>query len=336
MTEQKKFVIPEDIQKALTSIAKGAKLDNVTSLLQEMKQIMTDDETIKAMPEDALEHKIRFAFGLLARRYTASGTIPAYIKPTVKPRPKLSKKGKHYGDLIALVRVLEKDKEGKIIIGDTKLGVGTLFGKSAENMKNLDPTKIYKADMYIEDANATINNTKVEGYSLSGNDITFTETTETTFPTNEDFYKEYFAPKEKDLKIPLTELDLNIATKDNDMDIRIIYGFVTSPPTEGNSAKIGEFCRYEISDNNILESGIRGENMVIFVHPSEPVYEPGSRLAFITLIEKFNDITRTTVYMIVPIDARIMKIKPKPVGGTEQKESVDVASLGATGDNFVL
>ena len=323
MTEQPKTNIPDDIKTGQQSLAKGAKTD-AKVLVQEMKQIMDTDETIKAMPEDAMEQKIRFSFALLARKYTSTGTAAVYVRPTVKPRATLSKKGKYYGDFIALTRIINKDQTGKITIEEAKLGVGALFGKSAENMKNLDTTKVYKADMYVTEADASINNTKIEGYDLGGNDITFAEVTDVTMPTNEEFYNSYFKPKEKDLKVSLNELDMNIAQKDNNFDIRIITGMVLDS-RDGTSPKMGEYGRYEISDQSILESGIRGENLTLFTHPSEADYEKGSYLTLVTLIEKFGEgDPRVTNYMMIPMPGAKKKvIQPKPVGSG--KESVDAS-----------
>jgi len=320
MTDQKKTTIPEDIKSALTSLAKGAKQD-VGTLVQELKQIIQTDETVKQMPEDAIEHKMRFAFALLARRYTATGAIPVYIRPTMKPRVLISKKGKFYGDLVALVRVIDKDKAGNPVIHEAKLGAGTLFGKSAENMKALDTHKVYKADMYITDASATINNTKIEGYELGGNDIMFAEIADIPMPTNVEFYDNYLKPKEKDLKVSLTELDMNIGAEDNVLDIRMITGMVLES-RDGTSPKMGEYGLYELSDASILESGIKGENLTLFVHPSEADYEKGSYLTTIIQLEKWGEGIRANGYMIIPMEnARKKVIQPKPVSA---QQSVDV------------
>jgi len=346
MTDQKKTTIPDDIKVSLQSLAKGAKVD-ANILLQELKQIMQTDEIIKTMPEEAVEQKIRFAWALLCRKYTVSGTTQIYIRPTTKPRVRQTKKGKFVGDLIALVKTIDKDESGNPIISDTKLGVGTLWEKAAENMKGLDPKKVYKTDLFVSDASATVGNTKVEGYELGSNNTTFVETTDTTFPTNEEFYKSYFEPKEKDLKVSLGELDLNLAAENNVMDIRIVTGFVLDVG-EGQTAKAGEYGRYTITDDSLLGGGPKGMpgSESIFVHPEETIYEKSSTLKFVVSIEfdKPNERCRLTSYMLVPTTVAMKrKIQPKPVAQQSVEVSLDDELVAehkkiedSIGDGFTL
>ena len=345
MTDQKKVSIPDDIKVSLQSLAKGSKID-VKVLVQEMGQIMQTDETIKAMPEEAGEQKIRFAWALLCRKHTATGRTQMYFKLVTKPMVRQIKSGKYVGDVVALVKEITMDEEKNPVVGETKLGAGTLWEKAAENLKGLDPKKVYKADLFADDTKATIGGTTFQGLELSGNDASFLETTEVTMPTNEEFYKEFIEPKEKDLRVSLGEVDLNRAA--NVMDIRIATGMVIDVG-EKEKPTTGEYGYYVLTDDSLLGGGEKGGSGSFFirVHPEEAIWERSSNLKFVGAIyyDKKNDVDRWTSYFVIPTKVAMKRvIQPKPVG----KQSVDVdlgqemdeehkkieESIG--GDDFIL
>ena len=58
--------IPDDIKEGLQNLSKSKKIE-VKILVNELKEIIANDETIKTMPPEQEEFKIRYAWALLSR-----------------------------------------------------------------------------------------------------------------------------------------------------------------------------------------------------------------------------------------------------------------------------
>jgi len=320
--------IPDDIKEGLKNLGTSLKVDP-KQLVEQLKAIITEDDTIKNMPPEQNEFKIRYAWGLLCRRYTATGaTVDMYIQPFSIPRARLANiKGekKYVGDIYAKVKRIEHDEAGNEIVGDVEHGAGTLWGKAAEAASKLSPEKVYKTSLKATSKSANIGGITWEGIELGGNDATFTEVDNVKFPTNEEYYKEFIIPVEKDMTISLGERDLN--NGENCIDIRVIKAMVIDVGV-GETATGGEYGRYTITDNSLLGGGKDGKpgSESIWIHPDEVNYEKGSLLIFIGVSSYNSDKERYrwNSHFIIPTSISQPRIiEAKPV----EKESMDVDDI---------
>lgn len=320
-------VIPDDIKSGLQNLAKASKVD-VKVLVEELKEIIGSDDTIKAMPPEQEEFKIRYAWALLCRRHTAVGQVEQlYIRPLSKPRLGQTKAGKGRLDLFALVKRVSKDENENEIIGEWELGAGTLWEKAAEAAAKITKDKVYKVSLKATEVKAEQGDSLIKGVELTANDATFIETTETTFPSNEDFYKAYIEPKEKDIKIDLDEMDLH--TRTNRIDIRVIKAMIIDHRVGVTSTK-QEFGQYVVTDDSMLGGGEDGKpgSYTFWIAPEDVIYEKGVVMKCVGAVnyDKPNDKHRWNYFFAIPIGTAVKrKVEQKPV--EKPTESVDVDDL---------
>jgi len=320
--------IPDDIKEGLKNLGSSLKIDP-KKLVEQLKTIISEDDTIKNMPPEQNEFRIRYAWGLLCRRYTATGTtVDMYIQPFCIPRARLvTIKGekKYVGDIYAKIKRIEHDEAGNEILGDVEHAAGTLWEKAAESATKLSPKKVYKTSLKATSKSANIGGMTWEGIELGGNDAIFVEADGVEFPTNQAYYDSDIKALEKDMTISLGERDLN--NGENCIDIRIIKAMVIDVGV-GETAAGGEYGRYTITDNSLLGGGKDGKpgSESIWVHPDEVLYEKGSLLIFVGVssYDATKEQYRWNSHFVLPTSIsqpRIIEVKPV------DKESVDVDDL---------
>lgn len=309
--------IPEDIKKGIEKLSKSTGVE-LKALVEEFKQILKTDPTIQTMEKP--EFKIRYGYALLLKRYVSAGTTTQmYIKLLSKPRVRTvvsQGKPKAVSNVYALVKRLTRDEDGNLIEGDIEYAAGTLWENAAENTRNLSPNKVYKTALRATEVTG--------GIELGGNDATFIEVNDVEFPSNEEYYKKYIEPREKDLLVKLADLDLN--NRENLVDIRVIKAMVVDVGV-GETANHVEFGRYTVVDDSLLareESGPTSYS--IWVHPDDVIWDVGSTLKFVGTVnyDPVANIARFDCHFIVPTELAIKrKIEPKPV--SQQPESVEIS-----------
>jgi len=317
MAEDTKTTIPEDIKQGIISLAKSSKNPPKT-VLAELKEIMENNADVAAMEQK--EHKIRFAYALLLNRYTSTGGAKQmYLRPLSIPRARLTnqKPPKYVGDIYALVKLVEKDSDGNIIKGDLQMAAGTLWENAAEAMQKLSPDKVYKTSLRATETK--------HGLELGGNDATFIEVEDDSFPSNKELFEKEIKPNLHDLSIQIGDLD--ISNREDANDIRVIKAMVIDA-AEGETSNHVEYGRYTITDDSMIgrEEGGPG-NYSMWVHPKEVLYGTGSTLYFIgtAAYDEKAEITRFNCHFIIPGEVAIKRsVKPKAVAG---KEEMSVDSL---------
>ena len=308
--------IPADIKASLKKLATSTKTEP-KEIMRQLKDIMDNDPQVKGMASE--EHKLRFAHILLVRRYTLTGGAKQmYLRPLSKPRARLiTSKGqeKYVGNLAAIVKFIEKDKDGNEKLSEPFYAAGTLWENAAEVATTIEPTKVYRTALKVfED--------KKRGLELGGNDASFIEASEVKMPTAKEYFESKIKPDIDSLLTPLDDLKINVA--DDQTDIRIVKGIVLES-TVGKSDKMGEYGLYSITD----DSYIGKDNFPMWVHPDNVLYGASSELYFIgtaTYDEK-NEASRFECHFVQPAGFTINKNEePKPV---DQKETevVDIDDI---------
>lgn len=314
MAEEKKKGLPEDIKASLVKLASSTKTEP-KEIMRQMKDIMENDPQVKNMSNE--KHKIRFAHIILVRRYSMTGGAKAmYLRPLSKPRSRLvTTKGtkKYVGNLAALVQIIDKDKEGKEVLGDVTYAAGTLWEKAAEKIPTLDTDKVYRTSLKTFEKNG--------GLELGGNDALFTEVKEIEIPTAQEYFDSHIKSSIAGKLVSVDDIKINVA--DDQTDIRIIKGAVLES-TIGTSDKMGEYGLYSIMDDSLIGK----DNFPIWVHPSEVIYGASSELYFIGICsyDESKDARRFDCHFIVPAGFTLSKDEePKPVEATEEVDMDDIA-----------
>jgi len=330
-------VIPDDIKSGLQNLAKASKKD-VKILVNELKEIIASDETIKAMPPEQEEFKIRYAWAVLCRRHTASGqTSQVYIKALSKPRYGKTKAGKGRLDLFAMVKRVTKDADENDIIGEVELGAGTLWEKAAEAAQKISKDKVYKVSLKTIEAKSQVSETLITGLELSANDAVFVETTETTFPSNKEFYTSFIEPKEKDIKIDLDELDLH--RKTSRIDIRVFKAMIVDYRVGVSAVSNREYGQYIVTDDSLLGGGLMGEDkenekpgkpgdFMFYLDPADVEMEKGVVMKYVGTVNynKNKDKDGWDFFFAIPVGTAVKrKIETKPV--EKETEDVDLNEL---------
>lgn len=323
--------IPEDIKSGLQNLATSSKVEPKV-LIEELKQILANDETIKSMPPEQSEFRIRYAWALLCRRHTTTGGVSEmYLRLLSKPHMGKTKAGKPRADVFALIKKITKDEEGNPVAGLIELAGGTVWEKAAEVVNKISKEKVYKVSLSTKDVKITNSEgiTLFEGVELGGNDATFIEINGEKFPTNEEFYKEFIEPKEKDLKIDLNEMDM--CNRKNRIDIRVIKAMIIDHRT-GTKADGSEYGQYVVTDDSMLGGGEKGKpgNYTFWIAPEDVVFERGVTMKFIGAVnyDKANDVVRWDYFFGVPVGTAVKrKVEVKQQPQQKPTESVDVGDL---------
>jgi len=320
MADDTKSPIPEDIKQGIISLAKSSKTPAKT-VFAELVDIIENNADVAAMEQK--EHKIRFAYALLLNRYTSTGGAKQmYLKPLSIPRARLTKQKppKYVGDIYAMIKLIDKDEEGNIVMGDLQLAAGTLWGNAAEAMQKLSSDKVYKTSLRATDTK--------HGIELGGNDATFIEVEDDSFLTNKELFDKDIKPKLHDLLMTIGDID--ISNREDVNDIKVIKAMVIDAAEGENATTHNEYGRYTITDDSMIgrEEGGPG-NISIWIHPKEVLFGTGSTLYFVgtAAYDSKAEITRFNCHFIIPGEVALKRvIKPKAVAG---KEEVSVDSLDA-------
>jgi len=241
MAEEAKTPLPKSIVDTLEKLSVATEVP-INELVKQMKEIIDSDPSIQAMTNK--EHQINFACTLLVRRFSMTGgTKQMYLRPLSKPRARLTTsqgQKKYVGGLYALVKLIEHDKEGKEVIGETQYAAGTIWEKAADKMRTLSPDKVYKTALRANDAK--------NGLELGANDASFVEV-DYSMPTKEEYFKEHIEPELPSLLTSLDDLKIN--HRDDQTDIRVVKGTVLDA-SSGTSKKMGEYGRYSVTDDSFI------------------------------------------------------------------------------------
>jgi len=339
--------IPEDIKSGLKNLATSSKVEPKV-LVEELKQIMANDDTIKAMPAEQAEFKIRYAWALLCRRHTMTGqTSQMFLRPFSKPRGGKTKAGKMRADVFAVIKRITNDDEGNPIPGKPELAAGTLWEKAGEAATKISTGKVYKVSLSTKEVKATPDGgaTTIEGIELGGNDATFIETTEVAMPTNEEFYKEYLEPKEKNLLIQLDEMDLH--NRANRIDIRVIKAMIIDYRT-GERADKTEYGQYVVTDDSMLGGGEGGKpgSYTFWIHPEDVIHEKGVTLKCVGAVnyDKNKNIARWDYFFSIPvgvgvkrkIESKQPEKKTETINPDELEDSEDDITKPKSDEDFAI
>jgi len=311
---EEKTTIPKSIVDRLEKLSAATQI-STGELVKQMKEIIESDPAIQAMTNK--EHQIAYASTLLVRRYSMTGGAKEmYLRPLSKPRARLTKSQgqmKYVGGLYALVKLIERGKDGNEQVGEVQYAAGTIWEKAADKMRTLDPSKVYKTSFRVTDAK--------NGLELGGNDATFVEVDQ-PMPTKEEYYKEHIEGEIPNLITSLDDLKIN--NRDDQTDIRIVKGTVLDA-TSGTSDKMGEYGRYAITDDSFIGK----ENFPMWVHPEEVFYGISSELYFIGTAnvdsrDPENPIARYDCHFVMPAGFTITREEePTPIAKESEEVSLD-------------
>jgi hypothetical protein len=319
MVEETKTTLPKPVVEKLEKLAAATQI-SMKQLVKDLKEFIDSDASIQAMTNK--EHQITFACTLLIRRYSMTGGAKQmYLRPLSKPRARQTKSQgqmKYVGGLYALVKLIERNKDGTEKIGEVQYAAGTIWEKAADKMRTLSPNKVYKTSLRATDAK--------NGLELGANDASFVEV-DYSMPTKEEYFNEHIKAEIPELLTALDDLKIN--QRDDQTDIRVVKGTVLDA-SSGTSAKMGEFGRYSITDDSFIGK----DNFPIWVHPDEVEYGVSSDLYFIGTVSVDNSnpekpVSRFDCHFVMPAGATITREEePTPI----QKESEEISLDDISGD----
>jgi len=310
VVDEPRTPIPEEIKKGIVSLAANMK-KAPKDLVEELKTIIDTDETIQTMPHK--EFKIRYAWGILLRRYSFGAGTKMVIRPLTRPRPRKPKKW--VSDLACIVRVIEVDDEGNEKLGPIQYGAGTIWEEGAKNSGSITPKKVYRTAMSAK--NVVTDFMDTPGVNLGGNDATFIESDD-ELPTVKEFYEKHILPNEASLLCALKDMPANAAQ--NPTDIRLFNVTVVNSNT--GEGKLGEYANFNATDDSIMP-----QNVTFWLHPDEDIYDGGSTLKVVAAVsyDSTNNKCNTNTHIVIPIIAQ-KKTVTQPAG-QPKIESIPVEDL---------
>jgi len=301
--------VPSDIQEGIKKLSEAVDIP-VKSLMERLKEIIQTDETIQTMEKD--DFKIRYAWALLYREHSMRGkTTDCYIMPICWTRVReIKMKGEKtsVGDMSALIQKIEKDEDGKPVVGDVQYASGTFWRDGAKHLAGLETGKVYKSSLIITENSW--------GSTITSDRAGFAPV-EHKMSEFKEFYEKEIKPK--DINITIGEMDLN--KSETTTDIRVIEATVIESEV-GETADKREYGRYTIMDDSVI-----GSNFAIFVSPEDVKWSQGSILIFggIIDIDDKTGAVRWTNHFILPTELAMPKeIVVKPVKA-EKMEEVDLS-----------
>lgn len=305
--------IPEDIIQGLKQLAKAKDIQEKV-LVERMREIRDNDENIKAIgdSEKEEEFKIRYSWAILYEEYSSAGkTVDVLLRPLATPQPRevKTKNGMTWvGDLSAIIQVLEKGEDEKLVKGEPKYATGTFWRDGAKNLLKLERDKVYRASLIVGEGKTGW------GSTITSDRATFSLVEDKVIGAEELYKREksFFDKK----MIHLGDMDLN---KSEDVtDIRVIEATVTD-------SNVGERDGREYGYYNIMDSTIMGSTVRLFVSPKDVIWLKGSIIKFVGNVDiDRDDNARFNLHFMVPTDDfRIGEFSIKPV--VEEKEVVDVS-----------
>ena len=308
--------IPKDIQENIVELAKAVEVEP-KELVKRLKEIIEEDENILAMGEGNTPEqkekmkifKVRFAWSILYREYTMSGSSDEfYYMPCVHSNPReIRIKGEptYVGDTAGVVQKLEKEGDD-LVAGEMQFAAGTFWRKGAKALKDLKPGQVYKVSL--------IGREQDWGVEITSDKAVFTPVDYKMPKTFEEFYKSDIEPK--DCQIALTDMD--ISESDYPTDIRVVEVTITD-------VIMGEKNGREYGFYNVMDASIVGGNHTMFMDPRDIKWAQGSIVRFGGTISKDSKTgeTRWTTMFDVPTELAMSRdILPniKPVDEEETAE----------------
>lgn len=273
-----KTSLPKDIAVGISKLSEAVGKDK-NILLKEMKDIISTNDAIRSM--ENMESKIRFAWTILASKYSRPGGT-YYILPLSTPRVrKIESTGKFVGDLYCMAQEVKEGENGEEELGELFYASGTFWEDNAKKLRGIQSGKPYKAKVLSRE--------QKKGITIYG-DAEFEEANH-EFPDIKEFFKDHIMNDYEE--IMFTELDINEA--EYDTDLRILR--ITVMKTEEREGDKGEYAYYEVIDDSIL--GHRTER--IFVEPCDLIYDQSSLLFSVGTVSISKDgRVRWNSHFIVP------------------------------------
>ena len=308
---EEKIVVPKDIVENLKKLA-TAKNIPFDTLKQRFKEIYMTHETVVAL--DNAEAKARVAWAILASQFVTRGRAnryQVYVISKSDPRKVIVKGEPAYvADVYTLAKNLE-DENSKI-----EYAVLTLWRDAALKAKNLEPGKVYEAEL--------IEFKQKWGLNLTSNETEFIEVNG-EFPSIEEFYKKEIEPL--GVKVTLAEADLN--KSEFVTDIREIEATVLTSDVRVSATDNREFGIYTVIDDTYFDMMADGRvrGMTIWCNPDQVKWDTGSILKFIGTIDvDDNGEPRMFCHFILPTKLAIKKeiVKKEIEGG---QEAIDINKL---------
>ena len=304
---KKKATIPKDVQIGLKKLADATK-KNVKDMVAELKKIMKEDDNIQVMKEK--EAKIRFAWAILASRYSISDGDPFYFRAFTTPRVRKTTNSV-VGDLYGVVQEIVENDDGEEELGDIHYVGGTFWRDAAKTLNKIQTDQVYRATFRTTKPKKQ-NGQDDFGLIISGNNPNFKKTDEVELPDAKEFYEEHIEPLNRQIEI--NEMDIN--EKQHDLDFRTFR--VTVLKAEVREGSKGEYAYYDVVDDSIL--GHRTHR--IFVNPEDLKHGQSSILHVVGDCENLdNGGIRYTNHFIVPEYSIPLNVIPKKV---QSKDAVDI------------
>jgi len=267
--------IPEDMKAGIEALSK-AKDTPIKDLLARLKEIINEDENLKAMEND--NFKIRVAWAALYKEYSSAQGQECLISPLLHCSVNYyrDKDDKNTGvtNLNALVKPLKNEKGEEIEYQSQDEGwqyaAGTLFRDAAISAGKLEVGKVYNTTVILSNTYGEKGKKRKErdwGLGIIANNAKFSVTKEKV-PDFKKFYEDEIEDKNEIMS--LSDTDMNESA--HDTDIRVVR--IQIMDEDINEREDGtEYAYYDIMDNSIS-----GETRRFFIDVRDYKYMQGSVL----------------------------------------------------------
>ena len=279
--------IPEDIKAGIEALSKKKDVP-IKDLLAKLKEIIEEDENLKAMEND--NFKIRVAWAALYKEYSSSQGQECLISPLLHCNTRyirIKDENTAIGDISALVKPLKNEKGEEIEYNSPDEGwqyaAGTLWRDAAKNIKDLEVGKVYQTTVILSTTYSPGKDRKRKerdwGLGIIANNATFKPTKEKA-PDFKKFYEDNI----EDNKEMMDLCDADVNESAHDTDIRIVRIQIMDEDF-GEREDGSEYAYYDIMDNTIA-----GETRRFFIDKRDYKYMQGSvLLAGITVVNTAKD-----------------------------------------------
>jgi len=266
--------IPEDIKAGIEALSK-AKDTPIKDLLERLKEIINEDENLKAMDND--NFKIRVAWAALYKEYSAAQGQECLITPLLHCSPRyirIKEENTAVGDISALVKPLKNEKGEEIEYKSPDEGwqyaAGTLWRDAAEKAGDLEVGKVYNTKVILTNTYGEKGKKRKErdwGLGIIASNATFSVSKEKAPDFKKFFEKEI---EDNNEIMMLSDADMNQSA--HDTDIRVVRIQIMDEDF-GEREDGSEYAFYDIMDNSIA-----GETKRFFIDKRDYKYMQGSVL----------------------------------------------------------
>ena len=266
--------IPEDIKAGIEALSKK-KAVPIKDLLGRLKEIIEEDENLKAMEND--NFKIRVAWAALYKEFSSAQGQECLITLLLHSSPRyirIKDENTAVCDVSALVKPLKNEKGEPIEYQSKDEGweyaAGTLWREAAVRVGELDVGKVYSTKVILSTTYGEKGKKRKErkwGLGIIAGNATFTATKEKT-PDFKKFYEDSIEDSHEIMM--LSDADMNESGCDT--DIRIVRIQIMDENV-GERDDGTEYAYYDIMDNSIA-----GETRRFFIDKRDYKYMQGSVL----------------------------------------------------------